>query len=168
MHSVVLISVNNMLLYLINSVKCMYLYTALLLVRASGRLGTFRPTWRTGRPNTIYSCACRVWTCPYARGSRPGPEHQRVVSSPTLFVPGRNGFRPDPYRVIRLDIHTRHGMAWCLASACHLFFQSKLSIHCCACTARHDTHGDRQMPECQTLTAPDQIGHRLAHLLPGS
>jgi hypothetical protein len=44
LNSFVLISINNMLLYMINFVKCMYLYIALLLVRASGRPGTFRPT----------------------------------------------------------------------------------------------------------------------------
>jgi hypothetical protein len=47
---------------MINSVKCIYLYTALLLVRARGWPDTFRPTGRTGRSDTIYPCACRVWT----------------------------------------------------------------------------------------------------------
>jgi hypothetical protein len=42
---------------MINYVKCMYLYIALLLVRASGRPGTLRPTVPTGRPSTIFSCA---------------------------------------------------------------------------------------------------------------
>jgi hypothetical protein len=54
MNFVALIYVNNMLLYMINSVKCMYLYTDLLLVRASGRPGTLRPTGPTGRPGTIF------------------------------------------------------------------------------------------------------------------
>jgi hypothetical protein len=64
MNFVVLIYVNNMLLYMINSVKCMYLYTALLLVRASGRPDTLKPTVPTGRPDTIFPCVCRVWACP--------------------------------------------------------------------------------------------------------
>jgi hypothetical protein len=40
MNFVVLIYANNMLLCMINSVICMYLYTVLLLVRAGG--GTVR------------------------------------------------------------------------------------------------------------------------------
>jgi hypothetical protein len=49
---------------MINSVKYMYLYTVLLLVRASARPGPLRPTGPTGRPDTIFPCACRVWACP--------------------------------------------------------------------------------------------------------
>jgi hypothetical protein len=48
---------------MINSIKCMYLYTALLLVQASGRPGTLRPTGPTGRSDTIFPCACWVWAC---------------------------------------------------------------------------------------------------------
>lgn len=89
MNYVVLISVYNMLSCLMNSVKCMYLCSALLLVRASGQAGTFRPTGRSGRPDTIYPCVCRAWACPWARGlARPGPKHQRVVPGPALFVLG--------------------------------------------------------------------------------
>ena len=39
---------------MINSVKHMYLYTVLLLVRASARPGPLRPTGPTGRPDTIF------------------------------------------------------------------------------------------------------------------
>jgi hypothetical protein len=49
---------------MINSVKYMYLYTVLLLVRASAWSGPLRPTGPTGRPDTIFSCECRVWACP--------------------------------------------------------------------------------------------------------
>jgi hypothetical protein len=48
---------------MINSIKYMYLYTALLLVRASARPGPLRSTGPTGRPGTIFLCACRVWAC---------------------------------------------------------------------------------------------------------
>jgi hypothetical protein len=40
---------------MINFVKYMYLYTVLLLVRASARPGPLRPTRPTGRPGTFFS-----------------------------------------------------------------------------------------------------------------
>jgi hypothetical protein len=75
-----------------------YLYTALLLVWASGRPGTFRPTERTGRPGTIYLCvpglgmSVGTWastTRPEASSGRAwlgpirtGPKRVRVGSVP--------------------------------------------------------------------------------------
>jgi hypothetical protein len=49
-----------MLLYLINYVKSMYMYIVLLLVRTSGRPSTFRPTGRTGRPDTTRFIHVRI------------------------------------------------------------------------------------------------------------
>jgi hypothetical protein len=66
---------------MINSVKCMYLYTALLLVRASGQLGTLRPTGSTGRPGTILSVRAGFGHVPRHVGQ---PDPARSINGPCL------------------------------------------------------------------------------------
>jgi hypothetical protein len=51
----VLIFVSNMLLCLMNYVKYVYLCSSLLLVRATSRPSSFKPTMSSGRSDTIIS-----------------------------------------------------------------------------------------------------------------
>jgi hypothetical protein len=74
---------------MINFVKYMYLYTVLLLVRASARPGPLRPTGPMGRPGTIFPCACRVWACPWASPTRPEASTGRVWPDPIRTGPKR-------------------------------------------------------------------------------
>jgi hypothetical protein len=81
---------------MINSVKYMYLYTVIVLVRASARPGPLRPTGLTGRPGTIFPYACRVCTVLRHVGQ---PDPARSINGPCLTRPYSYQAKTDSGRV---------------------------------------------------------------------
>jgi hypothetical protein len=73
-----------MLLYVINSVKCMYLYTALLLVRASGRPDTLRPTGQQAGPARFFPVRAGFGHVPSHVGQH---DPARSINGPCLARP---------------------------------------------------------------------------------
>ena len=69
---------------MINSVKYMYLYTVLLLVRASVRPGPLRPTGPTARPGTIFPVRAGFGHVPRHVGQ---PDPARSINGPCLARP---------------------------------------------------------------------------------